>query len=120
MVEILRDENSLSQFFSVILSGPVQNECFDKFPLISTYPLHSMFIYLPYPLRTKTGLHGKLLALIHGFFCICCTVRQKGWKICFALQFRNSDNEGSDFMAYYDNIKSCQIRKRATEIYYVS
>ena len=57
-------KNQQQRVFSVILPESVGNGCLDKFLLISTYPLHSMFIYLLYQLRTK---HGKLYVLIHGF-----------------------------------------------------
>ena len=52
---------------SFILPEPVENGCFDQFPLMSTNPVHSIFIYSLYQLRNKPGWHRKLQALIRGF-----------------------------------------------------
>ena len=58
---------SRKQFFSVILPEPLENDCFDTFPLIFTFPFHSMFIYLLFQLRTRPGNCRFLFA---GFYCI--------------------------------------------------
>ena len=68
-------------FVCVFLPEPIENGCLDKFLLISTYSVHSMFIYLLYLVKNQAKLARKIVGsysrvftvLLITFF-ICCFI----------------------------------------------